>query len=136
MPSSAELRHALTPLSLWLRHAEDGMLIGVKGQGASMARQVALQRLKIRESALRWDKTKSHQAAGGVIDKDDQRASWTTILKPTVLTAVNLNQLAEMLATDARLMKPAPLFARQPEAFLAHPLAKRLPGNAQAVALQ
>ena len=79
-----------------------------------MARQIALHRLKIGKSALGLYESKRNQTAGRIIDEDDQHAARTAILKPVMLASINLNQLAKVFAADARLMKLAPLLARQP----------------------
>jgi hypothetical protein len=64
---SAELGHALTALRL--RHAKDRVFVGIKGKGPPVAHQIALERLKIRRSALGWDETKGNQAAGDPLMK-------------------------------------------------------------------
>src|SRR4051812_39533219 len=53
-----------------------------------------------------------------------------------MLAAINLDQLAKMIAPNTRLMKPAPLLARQPEPFLAHPFAQRLSRNFQVMTFE
>src|SRR5215204_5001142 len=58
---------------------------------------------------------------------NDQHASGAAILKPAVLTAVDLHQLAKMIVTQTQLMKLTQLLARQPEPVLPHPCAQRLP---------
>jgi len=47
-----------------------------------------------------------HQAAGRVINVDQQRAGRTTFLKPAVVAAVDLYQLANAGATIPRLLDP------------------------------
>jgi hypothetical protein len=53
-----------------------------------------------------------------------------------MLAAVDLDQLAVVLAPQSRLMEGASLFARQPEPGLNHPLAKRLAGDLKPMSLQ
>jgi hypothetical protein len=98
-----------------------------------MARQIALQHLEIGKSALRSRESKRNQAACRIVDEDDQRAARSAILKPAVFAPIDLDQLAEMLAADARLVKLAPLLALEPQAFRGHPLAERLSRDGQAV---
>src|SRR5918994_7416430 len=117
---SAELGYALTALRLRLRHAKDRVFVGIEGEGPPVARQIALQRLKIRQSALRWGEPKRNQPAGRIVDEDNERAAGAAILEPAVLTAVDLHQLAKLIAAQTRLMQLAPLLARQPEPFLPH----------------
>jgi hypothetical protein len=53
-----------------------------------------------------------------------------------MLAAVDLDQLAVVLAPQSRLMEVASLFARQPEPGLHHPFAKCLAGDLKPMSLQ
>jgi hypothetical protein len=58
-----------------------------------------------------------HQPTGRVIDEHEQRALGAAILKPPMLAAVDLDQLADAVASGARLMdalSPLLAFAPQP----------------------
>src|SRR3979411_3061713 len=48
-----------------------------------MALQITLQSLEIGKRALRWDKAKLHQSAGGVIDEHQKRAGRRPIFERT-----------------------------------------------------
>jgi hypothetical protein len=63
-----------------------------------------------------------HQPAGCIINEHEQRALRTTILKPPVLAAVDLHQLANAVAPGAGLMDAlSPLLAIHPQLGLDHP---------------
>jgi hypothetical protein len=69
--------------------------------------------MEVRESRLALDKLKMHQPARRIVDEHEQRALWAAVLKPPVLEAVDLHQLADTLAT----LRPAGAAATlQPEA--------------------
>lgn len=77
-----------------------------------MRRQIQIQRLEVAERALRRHKPQLHQSAGRIVDKDEQGASGTTILKPAVIRAVKLDQLAQTFSAKTQLVKcPASLAA-------------------------
>src|SRR6476661_7880107 len=94
----SELGHSIAAGCLLVRHPKDGMLVGVEGDGFTVATKIRPQRLEIGKCALGWDKTKLHQAACRIVDEHQQRASSCTILEPAMLRAVDLDQLTNMLA--------------------------------------
>jgi hypothetical protein len=63
------------------------------------------------------DRGSGSQFLPGPGSEDQQRARCSSVLEPAVLAAVDLDQLPEVLASQARLMEGAPLLARQPQAF-------------------
>jgi hypothetical protein len=68
------------------------------------------------------DKLEVRQPAGRVVDKDKKCALRTAILKPPMLAAVDLNQLANTVAPGAGLMDTlSPLLAIDPQLGLDHP---------------
>ena len=67
---------------------------------------------------------------------DRQGARRATFFEPTMLAAIDLDQFAVVLTPQSRLMEGAPLFARQPELGLHHPLAQRLAGDLKPISLQ
>src|SRR5918998_1721261 len=133
---AAELGHAIASGRLLLADPEDGMLVGVKGDRFAMRLQIAPEHLKVRKSAFRWHKAQRHQAAGGIVHEHQKRAGWAAILEPAVLAAIDLDQLAQMLTTIARLVKAFALGTWQPDPGLDHPGAQRLAGDPQSVALR
>lgn len=70
-----------------------------------MQLQIAARGVKIGERGLRFYEVKLHQAAGRVINVDQQRAGRTALLT-AVIKAVNLYQLANAGATIPRLLDP------------------------------
>src|SRR4051794_9319890 len=81
-------------------------------------------------------KLQMHQPAGGIIDEHQQRALRPTILKPPMLVAVDLNQLADAVAPRTGLVNPfQALLAVNPQPIRDHPLAQRLPSKSNPVQL-
>src|SRR3546814_8273748 len=77
-----------------------------------------------------------HQLAGRIIDVNQQRALRPAILKPPVLRAIELDQLAAAVPAVTRLIWPwAESIAVIPEYFLDHPIAQRLVRNGDLVPL-
>jgi hypothetical protein len=80
----------------------------------------------------RWKRRRFRLAVSpGPGSEDQQRARCSSVLEPAVLAAVDLDQLPEVLASQARLMEGAPLLARQPQAVglcvrVPHPHRSRL----------
>src|SRR5262249_4911883 len=71
---------------------------------------------------LTLDKLQVHQPTRRVVDEHEQGALRATILKPPVLAAVNLHELANALAPGAGLMDALPpLLAIEPQPILDHP---------------
>src|SRR3954449_8352040 len=92
--------------------------------------------MEIRERRLALDELQMHQSAGGVIDEHQQGALRPAILKPPMLAAVDLNQLADALAPRTGLVNPfQALLAVDPQPIRDHPLAQRLPTESNPVQL-
>jgi hypothetical protein len=78
--------------------------------------------VEIGKGRLALDKLQVHQPTRRIIDEHEQRALRTTILKPPVLAAVDLHQLANAVAPGAGLMDAlSPLLAITPQPGLDHP---------------
>src|ERR687894_782004 len=103
------------------------MPVAVEGDRAAMGLEIALEGLEIGEGALRGHEAQLHQPAGGIIDEDEQRAGVGAILEPALRAAVDLDELAQGLAAQPRLMKASALLAGEPQGCLDHPPAQRLP---------
>ena len=131
---AAELGHPVRVL-VGSGHAEHRVLVGVEGDWAAMGFQVALERLEVGERRLRGHEARLQDRARGVVDEDQQRAGRRAVLEPAMLRAVDLDELAEPLASKTGLMEAAPLGSREPQLGLDHPLPKRLPGHLQPVPL-
>src|SRR3954453_13172281 len=69
-----------------------------------------------------------HEPAGRIVDKHQQPALRPPTLKPPMLAAIDLNQLADALAPRTGLVNPfQALLAINPQPIRDHPLAQRLP---------
>jgi len=77
-----------------------------------------------------------HQAAGGVVDIDEQGRLRTTVLKPPMLGAVDLHQLTQAIAPRARLMDAfQSVLPPNPNTGADHPLPQCLDAEVQAMKL-
>jgi hypothetical protein len=77
-----------------------------------------------------------HQPARRIVDKHQQGALRPAILKPPMLAAIELNQLADALAPRTGLVNPfQALLAIDPQPICDHPLAQRLPTESNPVQL-
>ncbi len=94
---TAELRHTRTSLSVRLVHAENRVLVRVKGYGAAVGFKITLQCFEVGVRALAGHEAQLHQSARRVIDQDQQRAGCAAVLEPTMLAAVDLDQLASQV---------------------------------------
>jgi hypothetical protein len=88
--------------------------------------KIAAQRSKIGGCALAWNEAQLHQLTCCVVDENQQRAWLAAIFKPAVFAAVDLDQLAVTLATQAWLRQGSTLLARRPQPSLNHPFVQRL----------
>src|ERR1051325_8146728 len=69
-----------------------------------------------------------HQPARRIVDKHQQGALRPAILKPPMLAAIDLDQLADALTPRTGLVNPfQALLAVDPQPIRDHPLAQRLP---------
>jgi hypothetical protein len=133
--SAAELGHAAFGL-LGLVGAENGVLVAVENDGLPVIFQIGPRGLEVGEGALAGDEAQVHQAAGGVVDDHQQGALRSAILEPPVLTAIDLDQLAEAIAPMTGLMDALdPVTSADPDAVVDRPLAQRLDADRQAVDL-
>jgi len=77
-----------------------------------------------------------HEAAGGVVDADQQRAARATVLEPGVLAAIDLDELTEAGPALPRRIAPAgALGPRDPKTGGTHPTAQHLDGQDEGVLL-
>jgi hypothetical protein len=78
-----------------------------------------------------------HQAAGGVVDIDEQRALRTAILEPPMLGTVDLHQLTQTITPCPRLVDALQsVFSPNPKTGTDHPLPQRLDAEVQAMKLR
>jgi hypothetical protein len=136
MQRPAELGHAVAIGRADLVDPERGVLVGIECNRLAIGLQVLARRLEVVEGRLGWHELQVQEPARGVVDVDEQRALRPTTLKPPMLGAVDLDELAHAVPTMARLMHGLEtLLAVLPEPFGQHPLAHRLAGQADSVAL-
>src|SRR3954451_24562136 len=125
---TAELGHAVAADCPLVIDAKDAVLIAVEGHRFAPDLQIGPGRMEIRERRLALDEPQMHQPARRIIDKHQQGALRPAILKPPMLAAIDLNQLADALAPRTGLVNPfQALFAIDPQPIRDHPLAQRLP---------
>jgi hypothetical protein len=75
-----------------------------------------------------------HQAAGGIVDIDEQRALRPAILEPPVLGTIDLHKLTQAIAPSAGLMNTLEtVFPPNPNIGGDHPLSQCLNAEIQAV---
>jgi hypothetical protein len=102
-----------------------------------VASQVGRGRCEVREGRLGLHEAKLHDAAGGVVNEDQEGASRAAAFEPVVVAAVDLNELAHAFPPMPWLVRSGDsLVARQPNASLAQNLANRLLRQLDAVALE
>ena len=83
--------------------------------------------MEIGKGRLALDKLQVHQPTARVVDKHQQRALRPAILKPPVLATVNLDQLADTIATVTGLVNTlSPPLAVEPQPGFDHPQPQRL----------
>src|SRR5258705_9688760 len=80
------------------------VLVGIERHRLAVTLQIRRCRCKIIEGTFALDKLQMHQAAGGVVDEDEQGALWPPSLEPPVFRTVDLDQFAQAIAAIPRLM--------------------------------
>ena len=117
--------------------AEHAGLVAVEGGGLAMPIQVGARRDEVAEGRLAAGEMDRHDAAGGVVHIDQRRAGRCPFLEPTMVAAVDLDQLAQAVAAAARLVDLGrTLQARHPVARPGHEPAHRLLGQDQPLAFR
>src|SRR6267142_6225009 len=76
MQSPAELGHAVAADRILPVDPKDPVLVGIERHRLAVTLRIGSGRRKIVEGALALDKMQMHQAAGGVVDEDEQGALW------------------------------------------------------------
>jgi hypothetical protein len=99
-----ELGHAVAADGPLVIDAKNAVLVAVEGNRFAPGLQVGPGRMEIRERRLALDELQMHQPAGCIVDKHQQGALRPAILKPPMLAAIDLNQLADALAPGTGLV--------------------------------
>src|SRR5438034_1204780 len=90
---AAELRESRATLgAIAGRDVKDAEPVAVERHGLAVTLEVAPGRVEVIERGLGVREAELHEAAGGVVDVDQQRAARATILEPGVLAAIELDQ--------------------------------------------
>ena len=112
------------------------MLVAVERDWLAMRLEIFARRLKVVEGRFRLDELQVHQAAGGIVDIDEQGGLRPAILKPPMLGTVDLYQLSQTIASQPRLVDALqPVFPPNPKTGADHPLPQRLDAEIQAMNL-
>src|SRR6516225_12489285 len=102
--------------------AKHAVFVTVKRHRLAPGFEISTGGMEIGKGRLTLDKLQVHQPARRVINEHEQRALRATSLKPPVLAAVDLDQLANAVAPGAGLMNTlSPLLAIEPQPSLDHP---------------
>src|SRR5437870_12388309 len=105
---AAELREAGAALgAIAGLDVKDAEPVAVERHGLAGTLEVAPGRVEVIERGLGVREAELHEAAGGVVDVDQQRAARATILEPGVLAAIELDELAEAGPALPRRIAPA-----------------------------
>ena len=111
---TTELGHAGVTWSVRPIDPKDGVLVRIEGYWAPEGSDVGVYRAEVAVRALAPYESKLHQSAGRIVDEDKQGAGITPALEPTMIAAVDLDQLSECLTAQSRLMEAAALSAGKP----------------------
>src|SRR5271168_2781138 len=102
---------------------KDAVLVAVERNRFAVRLKILAGRLEVVEGRFRLDELQMHQAAGGVVDIDQQRALRTAVLEPPMFGAVDLHQLTQTITPCPRLVDALqPVFSPNPKAGADHPL--------------
>jgi hypothetical protein len=122
-----ELGHPVAAQCAPLVDTKHAVLVAVKRYRLAPGFEIGAGRMEIGKGRLALDKLQVHQPTGRVVDEHEQGALRTTILKPPMLAAVDLHQLADAVAPGTGLMHAlAPLLAIAPQPGFDHPQPQRL----------
>src|SRR6202165_2268884 len=115
---------------------KDAVLVAVERERLTVCLEILAGCLEVVEGRFRLDELQMHQAAGGVVDIDQQRALRTAVLEPPVLGTVDLHQFTEAIAPSAGLMDALqPVSPANPNTGTDHPLPQGLDAEIQAMKL-
>src|SRR5437879_13905753 len=103
MQSPAELGHRVAADCILPVDPKDPVRVGIERHRLAVTLQIGSGRRKIVEGALALDKLQMHQPTGGVVDVDEQGTARPATLEPPVLRPVDLDQLAQTIATRPRV---------------------------------
>src|ERR1700674_699171 len=113
---------------------KDAVLVAVERERLTVCLEILAGCLEVVEGRFRLDELQVHQAAGGIVNIDEQGGLRAAVLKPPMLGAVVLHEFTQTIAPSARLMDALqPVFPPNPKAGADHPLPQRLDPEIQAM---
>src|SRR2546421_6454898 len=131
-----ELGHAVALDGPGAIDPKDAVLVAVERDRFAMRLEILAGRLEVVEGRFRLNELQMHQAAGGVVDIDQQRALRTAVLEPPMLGTVDLHQLTQTITPCPRLVDALQsVFSPNPKAGADHPLPQCLDPKVQAMKL-
>src|ERR1700693_2634550 len=87
---------------------ENAVSVAVERERFAKARQIALKNGEIAPGRFGLVEMQSDDSARCIVDEDQETAARPTVLKPGMLGAVDLDELAKALASSSRRMKLEP----------------------------
>src|SRR5258708_31978068 len=103
------------------RAAEHARAVAVERDRLAVAFEIRARRLEVAEGRFARREMQRHQPAGRIVDIHQQRAGRRALLEPRMVTAVDLDQLAQTRAPGAWLVDlRRALPARNPQAGFSH----------------
>src|SRR5580693_4407956 len=116
---------------------KDAVLVAVERDRFAMRLEILAGPLEVVEGRFRLDELQMHQAAGGIVDIDEQCALRTSVLEPPMLGTVDLHQLTQTITPCPRLVDALQsVFSPNPKTGTDHPLPQRLDAEVQAMKLR
>src|ERR1700679_867341 len=91
----SELRVPLAGSRRRLVDPEHARFVAVERQRLSIVLEILMCRFKISKRRLGADEQHDHQSARGVVNVDQRRARRRSVLKPTMIAAVDLDEFAK-----------------------------------------
>src|SRR6516162_8733914 len=117
--------------------AKHAVFVTVKRHRLAPGFEISTGGMEIGKGRLTLDELQVHQPTRRVVDEHEQRALRATILKPPVLAAIDLHELAKAIAPAAWLMWGGQTMAAvDPQTRRDHPATQRLARDRAAVHLR
>ena len=133
---ASELSDGAAEIGRLARRPEDARLVAVERHRLAVPLEVGPRGLEVREGRFGRREVQLHQPPGRVVDEDEQCACRGSAFEPSVVAAVDLDELAETGSAVARLVdRSSALAARLPQACGRHQRPHGLLGQEQPVAL-
>jgi hypothetical protein len=79
--------------------------VRIERHRTAMVSEITVQRFEVRVGALAGHESQLHELAGGVVDEHQQGAGIAALLKPAMVTPIDLDQFAVTLAPQSGLVE-------------------------------